>query len=162
MWGGILAAQMWDGGAEAAMLLAGHRGSPKAGVPVGRRDVYFKYYISASWVILPILKWGPVMRFVLRTHLSWMIDVGLSPQLYCPRSCLNYGSTAVDICLKLIYWKEKISPAHESWESSRHWSFILMKPAITQWAIIWIVMSRVSASVHVHCCRLEFCILGWR
>lgn len=53
------------------MLLAGHRGSLKAGVPVGRRDVYFKYYyISASWVSLPILKWGPAMRFVLRTHLS--------------------------------------------------------------------------------------------
>lgn len=43
------------------MLLAGHRGSLKAGVPVGRRDAYFKSYISASWVILPILKWGPEM-----------------------------------------------------------------------------------------------------
>lgn len=40
MWEGILAAQMWDGGVETAILLVGHRGSLKAGVPVGRRDAH--------------------------------------------------------------------------------------------------------------------------
>lgn len=44
MWEGILAAQMWVGRAEAAILLMGHRESLKAGVPVGRRDAHCEDY----------------------------------------------------------------------------------------------------------------------
>jgi hypothetical protein len=59
--------------------------------------------------------------------------IGYPLKLYWLILNLNYDyATAVDICQQFIYWNEKISLTHESWESSCHWSFILMEPVIMQ------------------------------